>query len=1148
MKRVILISLLFLLINSLIHTLFAQENTLTIITTQQNSNIRASASASGALVGVLNRGENAVVIGENPNGENVSGVTLWYEVRLANGIEGWVWSGAVSVAQVTPTPSPTLPPTLPPNEAVQSFESSNIQSFQPITQHPEAERGTPQRVAWSPDGSQMLIGTRYGIWLHDIVTQNTRQVAHLNSNTWSVFKVGFIPDTTSIFYVTDEEGTVHVFLDNVNTDTLPRKIRIAGAAPQGFASEYRNAFVSPDGKTLALVGTQIRLIGLTTATPDADIEDEPIANIKVDYGIGSLAFHPDSRQFAIIGSISGDGFHIEGYRIDDQSQLYRHRVRTTSARFLFFHPDGTQLTVAGDFMKFFNVDITTGSKSLEFGEGYAIRDAKLSPDGTRLGISVGGGGIFFYDTGTGESAGTLTDYDAPVSFDFSPDGEDIASVVTGFGGNYGGYLRVSDVATNTTRYRELFYAAAAYFDRTGAHIHLRTADQFSLYSVDNLDGEPLRTTLLPPWATIAVPSPDDLRFYLASRVWEGNQPVGKLQVWDAQTSQAVNELITTDAIRQVWAHPDNQHLMILLEDGDLSVRDAYSLAENNRLSHLYSDIALLKFSGNGQTFVTAGSGSTVAVWNENSQLLRLLDIPQEYRESDFSGWSELAINFDGSLVIASTSDRVFFWNGLTGAFIRQLPIGVSDIAIHPDDRTTVFMAGMFGMLFYDSSSGVLLDSVAIKNTNTVNINANGSLFLMMGEHLSIWGIPRQIEAGTNPEINILFQDDFESRNARRWDGIQGNPVIEEAGNHVLSLDNTSADYIGITPKSKPRAGHMILEARLRVMRTADQRDNSQFDFMFLQPDIGVGIYNMRQALWTANVFSRSGTQPYGFGVIDFHPPTDEWLNVRIETYNNADEGNVMKVFIDNRLVQHSSHMEGRWGEFTFSVPPTSAIQLDDVRIMEVIPFTPTTPVPDPTSTPTATPTPSPTPTATADPAVLFQDNFEDRDLAGWDLSFAADAVEVIHLDGNHVLSVTGEQDDFVSLGFLADLNGATVIESRMQLIDLGPNNGSVVFNLMSENPGHASGYSALVSIGGAALVDRNDNFRDIEPTTQQEFQMELNQWYVVRFEADSQTLNLSVDGVTVSLAHVDVNETGEPVFIFDRGMKVYLDDIVIRQD
>src|SRR5690606_13862114 len=140
------------------------------------------------------------------------------EVRLANGTEGWVWSGAVSIAQVTPTPSPTLRPTLPPNEAVQSFESRTIQSFQPTTQHPEAERGTPQRVAWSPDGSQMLIGTRYGIWLHDIVTQNTRQVAHLNSNTWSVFKVGFIPDTTSIFYVTDEEGTVHVFLDNVNTD------------------------------------------------------------------------------------------------------------------------------------------------------------------------------------------------------------------------------------------------------------------------------------------------------------------------------------------------------------------------------------------------------------------------------------------------------------------------------------------------------------------------------------------------------------------------------------------------------------------------------------------------------------------------------------------------------------------------------------------------------------------------------------------------------------------------------------------------------------------------------------------------------------------------------------------------------------------
>ncbi len=181
-----------------------------------------------------------------------------------------------------------------------------------------------------------------------------------------------------------------------------------------------------------------------------------------------------------------------------------------------------------------------------------------------------------------------------------------------------------------------------------------------------------------------------------------------------------------------------------------------------------------------------------------------------------------------------------------------------------------------------------------------------------------------------------------------------------------------------------------------------------------------------------------------------------------------------------------------------------------------------------------------------DEHTIFFDNFEDGDLVGWDISFAGNDVEVINLDGNNVLHITGEQNDFVSLGFSDDLNGAAVIETRIQIIDLGPNNGSVVLNLMSENPGHASGYSALVSSGGASLLNRNDNFTDIEPVTQQDFQINLGQWYLVRFEASSSTLNLWVDGVSVKLASVDVLETGEPVLIFDRGMEVYLDDVRIE--
>ena len=1137
--------ILFSLLSLLILGVFAQDNVLTLVTAQQNTNVRDSATTRGAVVGILNQGESAVVIDEDSNGENVSGITLWYQVRLTNGVEGWVWSGSVNRIQVTPTPSPTPRPTLIPNENVQSFTSENIRFLAPISQQPESGRGRPQRVAWSPDGDKILVGTLNGIWLHDVTTQQTERVADLSANTWSILKVGFIPNTTSIFYVVNQNGNVYVLIDNLASNSRPRRLEIIGESPQRFRDEYRNAFVSPDGQILALAGAQLRLIRLVTATPDSDIDDEVVGNIRPNYRLSTIAFHPNSQQLAVIGGDGGE-FYLEGYRVDDQSQLYRHNIRTTNARFMFFHSDGAQLTVVGNFMKFFNFDLVTGRKSLEYdGTGFNIQDAQLSSDGLQLAVAVDGMGIILYNTKTASSITSLTDYDTPVSFDISSDGQNIAGVVSGFWGNYGGYLRLSDVATNTTRYSELFYANGAHFDNTGTHIYLRIAERFNLYATDNLDGEALRTTVLPPWATIAVPSVDNTRFYLAQSTSQNNVRIGQLQIWDAETSQAMSDMTTLNvAIRQLWAHPNNQSIMVLLEDGDISVRNAQNLSEITRLSHPYSDISILKFSGDGQKFATAGSAMTVAIWSQDNQLIRRVEVPESYREANFSGWSDIDINGDSSLVVASSPNRVFFWNGQTGSFLRQLPIGASKVTIHPDGNTVIIMTGISGTLFYDTQLGVLQDVAPFGSINDMSVNANGSLFLTNGDKLVTWGIPNLV-APQSRFTRVLFEDNFESGNTRRWDGIQTNWVIEEPdGNRVLSIDNTSANYIDFTPRNNPQANHMILEARLRIMRTANQSDNPKFDFMFLQPDIGVGIYNMRQTLWTSNVFSRSENQLYGFGIIDFQTPTDDWLNVKIEVYRDSNEGNVMMVYVDNRLVYQSTHLGGRWGAFNLSLPPTSFIQLDDVRIIEVVANQSSTPTPSPTATPSLTPTPSPT--ATPDTTVFF-DNFEDGNLDGWDLRYANNAVEIAVVDGNRVLYITGTQDDFISLGFLDDLNGANVLEARMQFIDLGLNNSSMNFNLMSENPGHALGYSALISIGGAFFADRDGGFQMIEAITVHDTTFEFNRWYTVRFQLINSSLNLLIDGRSIHLARVEPRQTGSPVFIFDTGMKFYLDDVRIQK-
>jgi|GEM_PF-2539244 hypothetical protein len=177
---------------------------------------------------------------------------------------------------------------------------------------------------------------------------------------------------------------------------------------------------------------------------------------------------------------------------------------------------------------------------------------------------------------------------------------------------------------------------------------------------------------------------------------------------------------------------------------------------------------------------------------------------------------------------------------------------------------------------------------------------------------------------------------------------------------------------------------------------------------------------------------------------------------------------------------------------------------------------------------------------------IFFDDFEDGNLAGWDTSLAGDAVQVSRVGNNHVLHITGTHTDFISLAFLDNLGGANAIEARIQFRSLGTGDGSMSLNLMSENPGHASGYSALLSTGGGFLAERRDNFQPLDPLTSREFQLVLNRWYTVRFQFTRRSLNLLIDGQSVRLARVETLQSGAPVFIFDGGMEVYLDDVRIE--
>jgi hypothetical protein len=180
--------------------------------------------------------------------------------------------------------------------------------------------------------------------------------------------------------------------------------------------------------------------------------------------------------------------------------------------------------------------------------------------------------------------------------------------------------------------------------------------------------------------------------------------------------------------------------------------------------------------------------------------------------------------------------------------------------------------------------------------------------------------------------------------------------------------------------------------------------------------------------------------------------------------------------------------------------------------------------------------------------VLVQDNFDTGRLNQrvWDTSFASGAVEVATIEDNFALRVTGEQENYVSLGFLGEVDGANVLETRIRIADVGDGDGVISLNLMSKNPGHGSGYSALFSTEGGFLADRNGGFQMLESTQQNPFQLGVNQWHTVRLELTNGELKLSVDGRVVIVADAEERQTGRPVIIFDSGMEVFVGNVRVE--
>lgn len=624
-------------------------------------------------------------------------------------------------------------------------------------------------------------------------------------------------------------------------------------------------------------------------------------------------------------------------------------------------------------------------------------------------------------------------------------------------------------------------------------------------------------------------SPDNTQIVVSGSYYEGQRQRILLQVWDLTTQTLVSETTQlTHAINHLAYHP-NGATLAAVTNGTVSLRDSQTLREQKLVTYLQQGQPVKRaiFTANGQHMITVGDSPVVRVWEtQNYRTFLAFNAPTNDVKFTFA-----ELSADGMRLMAGGASGLFFWNFGNGNLMKQVSAQFTE-GTWSEDGQQVYLLDYRQLIVYDPAQDRVLHALPI---TTMGIVAQGgTLVLEYGEKLRLWqasapdAVPAYVE-------QLRFSDEFERGRIRGWRGLFGfGKIEEEGGNRFVRFENNSDANISFEPVDNPAADNMVLEARLRIVRTANQSSRPNFDLMIEQPDKVVGIYNyLLTKSWAVSVFTPNG-EAHGIGFIQFSPPPNTWFTVRIESLRADDGTGTLNVYIDGHLVQSTTELTATWGKFKFTSIPSTVIDMDDVRIYERVPYA------------IAMAPPTPTPTPTPDATLRFFSDFEAEDASPWELVDTANAVSFMRVDDNGVLWITGTQLDYISLRLKQAYPDVNTLEMRVMFLDDGRRDGVISLNLFSDGAGHARGFSALVSRYGAFLAERQDNFNALDAIQSQPFTLELGRWYTLRFHLRRQLLTLFVDDVGMVTARVDPStQQGVPVFIFDSGMSLYIDNVAL---
>ena len=540
-------------------------------------------------------------------------------------------------------------------------------------------KGGINAIQFSPDGTQLAVGSDVGVWLYDVATGEEQ----------SLFRgacryLAFSPDGR--------------FLANGGYTTDVRKIQlweIATGREVLFPDVYDYASAlrfSSDGKTLVSVGSGGQfIISLNIETKEmtskffkrgepSDMSDEigvyaithdKVAIARTDGKIGLW----DIAAYKALPTLRGH-INLPLQPLDQPLRIERRFQNEVLA--MAFSPDGTRLASgsADKTVRLWNLNNRDEWMTLQKHTGWTNVLA-FSPDGKMLASGSTDKTVQLWDTATGESLRTLTGHPSGITaLVFAPDGNTLAS------GSADGMIRfwnthtgdpMADRITGHTHSME----AVTFFEDSSTLASVAFNGEMTFWDVKTWQKSDIQAAGQQDWLPTLAFSPDGTKLvsvagevttvFAAERSSSISRSDHLIRLTDVKTGQELATLPYKRGVRELTFSPDGETVAfsglgeIRLWNTRTGDEQDIPLADLSvGIPHNAPTVLALAFSPHGTWLVSGTAQGKIQMWDvATGTALAVFADPTE--QENLGRILALAFSPDGTLLAAGTRGHIQLW-------------------------------------------------------------------------------------------------------------------------------------------------------------------------------------------------------------------------------------------------------------------------------------------------------------------------------------------------------------------------------------------------------------------------------------------------------------------------------------------------------